>query len=121
MYSRPSVRQTTRPPVAAVAVSGLDGRGAGTRSVNAPLSKSWVLPERRRVDRKDLVEADLDLVAVKHGGRIGAQPDPVDQELHAGLGGADGGGALCRPLEHRVQWLDSLAFEVNGALRAPTR
>ena len=69
------------------------------------------------VHREDLVEADLDLVAVEDGGRIGAEPDPVDQELHAGLGGPDGGGALRCPLEHRVQRLDPLTLEVDGALR----
>ena len=65
--------------------------------------------------------ADLDLVAMEHRRRVGAQPDAVDQQLRLGRRGADGGGALGRALQHGVKGLDPLPFELNARNPGPIR
>ena len=116
VYSRPSVRQTSRPPVAPPAWPGSEDAG-GARSVKAPESNSWVWPVRRAVDGEDLVRADLDLVAVQHGGGIGAQADAVDDDLGVGRAAADRGGALGGPLHDGMPGQNALALEQDGAAR----
>ena len=116
VYSRPSVRQTRRPPVGAGRRRG--GRSAGGRQIGEGAGVEELGVARPPgVDREDLVGADLDLVAVQDRGGVGAEPHAVDQKLRIGLARADGGGPLRGALQDGVPRPHPLAFEDNRAAR----
>jgi hypothetical protein len=56
---------------------------------------------------QDLMAADLKLVAMKHGGRLGTQPDTVQQHLGAGRPGSHRCGPVGRTLNYCVAELET--------------
>ena len=107
----PPVGQADQPP--AGGRGGRFGRdcGVGHQVGECAAVEELGVPARRVIDGEDLMPADLDLVAVEHRRRVGAQPHAIDQQLRLGRRGADGGGALGRALQHRVLGLHALALE----------
>ena len=112
-YSRPSVRHTSRPPVGPGGdlpwTGGQVGEGTGVEELGIARSLG--------VHRENLVVDDLDLVAVQHRGRVGAQPDAVDGDLGIGGRGADRRRAFGGPLDDGMAGPHPLALEHDGAAK----
>ena len=120
----PAVGEADQPP--AVAAAGRrSARGAGGAHHSAKAAAIDELgagPARRWIDDQEFVAADLDLVAVQHRGRLGAQPDPVDQRLGVREARRIAAAPCVEPLHNRMPRPDAFGpLERHGTSPDPSR
>ena len=103
MYSRPSVRQTMRPPVAAVGGLGAAGLGDGSRHLGHIRGADELgTPAPPGIVNQDLVDADLQLIPMENRSRFSPQLYSVEEHVvvaHA----AYRSGAIGRPDYNRMR------------------